>query len=88
MSANIGFLYQAIFFFRINPKDNIIFQFIVSEFYNAHTEYWMDMCMESSFIYAGERDYRPPRSLMVNCHSEHNYFVNGVFSKSGGGKSG
>ncbi|CAL8072203.1 unnamed protein product [Orchesella dallaii] len=65
----------------VNPKENMVFQFIMGEFYTGDAEFWADMCMEASFISAGQTDYRPPRSLLVNCASEHNYFLNGDFTK-------
>lgn len=70
---------------RINSKDNVLFQWILGEFYNGDAEDWGSRCMEASFLRSDRlREFRPPRSLLVNCESEYNYFIGGDLASEGG----
>jgi len=62
--------------FRVNPRDNLIFQWIFSEFYYGDAEEWLERCMNSGYMFSERDSYRPMRPLLVNCKSEYNYLTN------------
>jgi len=69
---------------RINPKDNEILKEILGEFVLGIGGYWLDSCMEGSYIFANVPDFRPTRPMNLHGGDENashskpmNYFIKG-----------